>query len=258
MTNGHPIREDEFELFALGVIAGEECASIQAHIDACPECARKLAEARGRVALLSLAAPQQNPPAALKQRLLETIRAEKSLRAVPVRGTRPAPRWWNTIWAPAALALAIATVFLWISDRRLDRQLHQMRQATQTYQAQTQRDRELVQILTARDTMTVSLSPMPQVPKAWASLKYNPRMGLVCYTGDLPAPPPNKVYQMWIVPASGAAVSAGVFMPAAFNQGRVCVAKVPRNISCKAFAVTLEPAGGMPQPTGAKVLAGAL
>ncbi|HVB07396.1 MAG TPA: anti-sigma factor [Candidatus Acidoferrales bacterium] len=260
MTNDHPIREEEFELFALGVIAGEDCAAIQGHVDACQECAQKLAEARGRIALLALAVPEQNPPAMVKQRLLEKIREEKSERVAPVRvrETRPPERWWNTIWAPAALALAVATVFLWVSDRRLDRQLQHVQRVTQTYQAETQRERQIVKILTAQDTMSVSLAPMPQVPKAWASLKYNARMGVVCYTGALPAPPPNKEYQMWVVPMTGDPVSAGVFMPSAFSQGRLCVAKVPDNIPCKAFAVTIEPMGGMPHPTGPKVLIGAL
>lgn len=76
VTNGHPIREEDFELFALGGFASDEWAHIQAHIDSCPECTRKLAEARGRIALLPLAAPKQNPPAAVKRRLLEKIRAE--------------------------------------------------------------------------------------------------------------------------------------------------------------------------------------
>ncbi|MHB8525423.1 MAG: anti-sigma factor [Candidatus Acidiferrales bacterium] len=260
MTNGHPIREEELELFALGVIAGEDCAAIRAHVNTCPECARKLAEARGRIALLALAAPEQNPPSMVKQRLLEKIREEKSVGVAPVRirETRPSARWWNTIWAPAALALAVATVFLWVSDRRLDRQLQHIQGVTQSYQAETQREREIVKILTAQDTMSVSLAPMPQVPKAWASLKYNARMGVVCYTGALPAPPPNKEYQMWIVPMTGDPISAGVFMPSAFSQGRLCVAKVPGDIPCKAFAVTIEPMGGMPQPTGPKVLIGAL
>ncbi|HVB36555.1 MAG TPA: anti-sigma factor [Candidatus Acidoferrales bacterium] len=260
MTNGHPIRAEEFELFALGVFAGEERAPIQAHIDSCPECARKLAEARGRIALLAIAAPEQSPPSVVKQRLLEKVRAEKSSNAAPVRirGTRPAIRWWNTIWAPAALALAIATIFLWISDRRLDNQLQHIQQVTQTYQTQTEHAQALVNVLAAQDTVTVKLDATPSMPKAWGYVKYNPRMGMMCYSADLPEPPPNKVYQMWVVPATGNPVSAGVFMPAAAHGGHMPMAKVPPGIDCKWFCVTVEPKGGKPAPTGPKVLVGTL
>ena len=259
MTNGHPIRAEEFELFALGVFPGEERALIQAHIDSCPECARKLAEARGRIALLSLAAPQQSPPTLAKQRLLEKVRAEKSSTIAPVqvRETRPSAPWWNTIWAPAAVVLAIATIFLWISDRHLDQQLQQIQRATQIYQEQTQHAQALVNVLVAQDTVTVKLDATPAMPKARGSVKYNPRMGMMCYTADLPEPPPNMVYQMWAVPMTGNPVSAGIFMPAAAHNGQM-LAKVPTGMDCKWFCVTVEPKGGKSAPTGPKVLVGTL
>ncbi len=258
--NSHPIRAEEFELFALGVFPSEESAPIQAHIDACPECARKLAEARGRIALLALAAPSQNPPAVVKHRLLEKVRAEKSSTIAPIRirEARPPVRWWNTIWAPAALALAVATIFLWISDRRLGDQLQHIQQVTQTYQAQTEHAQALVSVLAAADTMTVRLNATPAMPKAWGYVKFNPRMGMMCYSADLPEPPPDKVYQMWAVPATGDPVSAGVFMPAAAHNGQMPVAKVPTGMDCKWFCVTVEPKGGKPTPTGPKVLVGTL
>jgi anti-sigma-K factor RskA len=260
----HPIHEEDLELLALGLLGGEECQNIRAHVSSCEECARKLAEARGRVALFSLAAPAQNPPPVVREGLLDKIRsaeipAEKPALADSAR-SRPLhvrAGWWNTIWVPATAVLAIATVLLWITDRRIDDQLRQLQQQTQTYEAQARHAQALVSILAAQDTKTVSLSPTPRVSTAWASVKYNSRMGMICYTGDLPAPPPHKEYQMWIVPMSGSPVSAGAFMPASFNQGRICMAKMPEGITCKSFAVTVEPMGGMPHPTGPMVLTGA-
>lgn len=264
MSAPHPIREEDLELLALGVLGGEECQEMRAHLLSCEECARRLAEARGRVALFSLAASSQDPPPVARERLLDKIRsveilAKKSGPAGPARSRplRVPARWWNSIWVPATAVLAIATVLLWITDRRIDDQLHQLQQQTQTYDAQARHAQALVSILAAQDTKTVSLAPSPRVPKAWARVKYNSRMGMVCYTGDLPAPPPHKEYQMWIVPMSGSPVSAGAFMPASFNQGRMCMAKMPEGIDCKSFAVTVEPMGGMPHPTGPMVLTGA-
>jgi anti-sigma-K factor RskA len=254
----HPISEQDLELLALGVLVGEDCQALRAHLASCAECSRHFAEAQGRVALFALTAPPQDPPASAKQRLLEKIHATLEHPSAPARVARPSARWWNTIWVPAAAVLAVATILFWINDRRLGNQLQQMRQTEQNFQAQMQHEQALVSFFSAQDTQAVSLAPKPTVPKdAWARVRYNSRLGMICYTGDLPAPPPNKEYQMWIVPMVGNPISAGAFMPASFSGGHMCMAKMPSGISCKAFGVTIEPMGGMPHPTGPVVLASA-
>lgn len=259
----HPIREEDLELLALGVIDGDECKNLRAHIASCVECAGNFAAAQGRVALFALAAPTQNPSLDTRKRLLEKVHAEKTSEAsVPIgkisppSTTHPAIRWWTSLWVPATAILAIATVLLWVNDRRMDDQLQKMRGTEQMFEQEMHRQRELVSLVTAGDTKVVSLSSTQKTSNDWARVSYNTRMGMVCYTGDLPAPPPNMEYQMWIVPMAGSPISAGPFMPESFNNGRECMAKMPGGISCKAFAVTIEPMGGMPHPTGPQVLSG--
>ncbi len=260
------IREEDLELLALGVIAGEECESFRAHISACAECSRNFATAQGRVALFALAAPPQDPRPAARENLLRKIHTEKvgatsisagethsenSAVAVPRRA-----RWWTSVWVPAAAILAVATILLWINNRRLDNQLQEMQTAEQKFEAQALQEKNLLAFFSAQDTEAVVLAPKPSVPKsAWARVKFNSRLGMVCYTGDLPAPPPHMEYQMWIVPMVGDPISAGAFMPASFNDGKMCMAKMPHGITCKDFGVTIEPMGGTPHPTGPVVLA---
>jgi anti-sigma-K factor RskA len=62
---------------------------------------------------------------------------------------------------------------------------------------------------------------------------------------------------MWLVPKVGVPISAGVFAPGAHGTRQLWTAEVPLNTELKAFAVTIEPAGGVAQPTGPKVLVGA-
>src|SRR5579862_7347332 len=83
MTNGHPTRDEDFDLLALGALEGDERRAIETHVASCADCARKLAEARGRVAMLSLAAPQVAPPAAVKQRLMAQVRGGAAAAAEP-------------------------------------------------------------------------------------------------------------------------------------------------------------------------------
>jgi anti-sigma-K factor RskA len=258
----HPIGEEDLELLALGVLGGEECQDLRAHIASCAECTGNLAAAQGRVALFALSAPPQNPSPSARERLLEKVLAEKieGTEILPekfaTRSGRPALRWWNSLWVPATALLAIATVLLWVNDRRINGQLQKMRATEQMFEVEMHHQRELVSFFAAGDTKAVSLAATTKMSSDWASLRYNTRMGMVCYTGDLPAPPPHKEYQMWIVPMVGSPISAGAFMPASFNNGRMCMAKMPEGISCKSFAVTLEPMGGMPHPTGPAVLSG--
>jgi anti-sigma-K factor RskA len=255
------IREEDLELLALGVLVPEESEPFRAHLASCADCSRKFAEAHGRVALFALAAPPQTPSANARENLLQKIRAKEvhpetsgSRAGIAPRPARS--RWWNSFWVPATAVLAIATILLWVNDRRLDQQLQQINQTEQDFQNKLQHEQALVSFFSAQDTQAVELNAKPTVPKsAWARVKYNSRLGMICYTGDLPAPPPNKEYQMWIVPMAGNPISAGAFMPASFSNGRMCMAKMPPGITCKDFGVTIEPMGGMPRPTGPVVLA---
>jgi anti-sigma-K factor RskA len=70
------------------------------------------------------------------------------------------------------------------------------------------------------------------------------------YIFDLPAPPSDKDYQLWYV-TKNAKISAAVFRPD--EQGRTVLKLTlpPEGLAeLAATAVTLEPRGGSPQPTG--------
>ena len=263
MTNGHPNREEDFELYALGALEGDEKREFEAHMASCSDCARKLAEARGRVALLALTAPQLEPSAAVKKRLMQQVRQERS-RFDPANAPGKAEReegyfgnWWAGILVPTTIVLAIISGVLWTENQNLDRRLAELRTDLQQQQQQFQESREVADLITARDTMIVPLAAQRGMPKGAAHVMYNEKMGMLMYEGELDAAPANKTYQLWLVPASGKPISAGVFTPAADKSSHFMM-KVPEGVKPAAFAVTLEPAGGEPQPTGPKVLVGAV
>lgn len=267
MTNGHPTREEDFDLYVLGALEGGEKQAIESHLAACAECARKVASARGRVAALSFAAPRVEPSAAVKERLLRRVREEAragspapSRQSAPSRAGSPvresaAPRWWTWILVPATVALALASFALWNQNKKLDRQLAEMRAAMQEQQKQLDYARTVAHLVEAKDTVTVALAPMPGMPQGAAHVMYNAQMGIVMYDGWISPPPEDKSYQLWVVPMRGAPISAGVFNPATSDAAH-WTSKLPQGVAVKSFAVTLEPAGGMPHPTGPMVLAG--
>ena len=76
-------------------------------------------------------------------------------------------------------------------------------------------------------------------------------------SGNIIGKTATQTYQLWLVPATGNPISAGIFQPGQAGADSSLTATVPAGTTAKAFAVTIEPAGGKPQPTGPKVLIGA-
>jgi anti-sigma-K factor RskA len=73
---------------------------------------------------------------------------------------------------------------------------------------------------------------------------------------NLPAAPPGKTYQLWVLTKQPAPISAGLFKPD--PQGRVAaVFETPPDLPQPiGMAVTIEPDGGVTAPTGDKYLVG--
>ena len=259
--NGHPTREEDFDLYALGALEGDEKRAIESHVAQCGACSRRLAEAQGRIALLALGAPRVEPSPGVKERLMNKVRSTaegRTARPVPVKPQRTGgffEQWGSAVLAPVAVALALAALFLWTENARLDRQLADLRATMQDQQKQLDYARVVAHLLEARDTITVSLAPMPGMANGAVKVMYNAKMGMLMYDGWIEPPPEDKSYQLWVVPMDGNPISVGVFNPATSDSAH-WLTKVPEGVPVKAFAITLEPAGGAPAPTGPKVLVG--
>ncbi len=258
--NGHPTRPEDFDLYALGVLEGDERAAIELHVPTCAACAAKLAEARGRIALLAFSAPRGEPAPAVKERLMRQIHTAPQAAGPqrtprePERAAGFFARWWTAVLIPVGVALAIATIFLWTENARLIRELTQQRDAMQHQQKQLDEALHAEALMEAKDTVHVSLASQPGMPKGDVRVMYNAKMGMAMYDGWVEPAPANKSYQLWLVPMEGKPISAGVIdRGGPINPWMV---KLPQGVAAKAFAVTLEPAGGMPQPTGPMVLVG--
>jgi anti-sigma-K factor RskA len=105
---------EEFEelsgAFALDAVTPAEREAAEAHLAVCAACSRRLQEFRAVVDLLPYSVQQVNPPASLKDRLLEAIRMESTpSQPVPINaGARPRPRRsWSTQLLAIAAVLAL-------------------------------------------------------------------------------------------------------------------------------------------------------
>jgi hypothetical protein len=152
----------------------------------------------------------------------------------------------------AAAALAFATFELAKSDLDRGRQIKQLQAEVAQDESSMQ---AMSQVTAAPDSAMIALLQQPGGPPGQAHVMYNARMGMGVYAGQLAPAPAGKSYQLWLVTATGTKVSAGLVN--VNQQAASVIMHLAPGLTAKAFAVTLEPEGGMPQPTGPMVLVGA-
>jgi len=265
--NSHPQFEEDLELYELGVLDGDDKAEIETHLAGCSECGAKLGMARRRLALLALAAPPSEPSAEVRSRILESFREKGSERrdeitSVPARPRFRAPVW---AWACAGVCLVLLVAAGWLAreNARLSRRLAELEQIRQQLDASNlnlrtsaARAQAVLDVLTGPQTIQVELSPAKARPLPHGKAFYNSSKGLLFYTTSLESLPSGRTYELWLIPAEGNPVDAGVFNTDAHGNGQVILPSLPQGLTAKTFAVTIEPEGGVPAPTGPMVLVG--
>lgn len=103
------------------------------------------------------------------------------------------------------------------------------------------------------NNQVVTLAGLEAAPSALAMVYWNPTTGDISLSVEgLPAPPEDKQYQLWAL-ADGKPIDAGVFD---LNDQPEAVHHMKKIDRAEAFAITLEPRGGMPAPTGAMYVLG--
>jgi anti-sigma-K factor RskA len=258
--------QETASLYALGALSQHEARAFEFHMDeGCEVCARELVRFERVLAGLGMGVPPIEPPASIRDRLAARLEQERPISSPPLRvhadqkGVSPPARPYLP-WLIAASVALIALVSV-IEHRRyqeVDRQ-QQMIAATRSEAAQLKAQldqqkgklQELEQIrdaLSAPESRVIFLSGQEPTPPTSATIVWDTKANQWLVTANLPQPPAGKIYQLWFVTAS-AKVSAGLIQPDSTGRG-FAVVQVPAEIGkIAAAAITLEPAGGSPQPT---------
>lgn len=212
----------------------------------------KLFDALGR------AVPQHVPPAALRARVL-------SIAAPSATAPRPrAQSAWPGLLAAAATLVAMVASYGWWSARtevsRLQGELAELQTETGTLRAvrddyeREQRDASrMAAIVGAGDVTRVTLAGLAPAGAARAHVYVSRTSGMFLVAEGLPELDANRVYQLWTI-VGGKPVSGGVFRREA--DGRAQLLAPPPPGAPEALAVTVEPSGGVPAPTGPQYLLG--
>ena len=263
MSAVHSTRHEELlPAYALGALDGEELRELETHLAAgCRECRAHLDLWQGDLEELAASVEPVTPSETTRRRVQRIAPT-----AAPIH-SRSLARWAVLV---AAASLLIAVWSGWRQARlgdelerlgaerdRLAREVSGLDQQLGLARADAQRMVESLAIVAspgARVTQLVGLGPSPG---ASGQAFENPERGgkAVVYAVDLPRLEPDKTYQLWSIGEDGKPVSAGTFEVDELGTGSVQVERVAP-AGTRVWAVTIEPSGGMPQPTGDMVLKG--
>lgn len=224
-------------------------------------CEATLRESEETLVRLAVEGPRVSPPAEARRALIERLQATAPRRE-PIA---PRSTWlmWAAGTAAAAIAVAaftagfVATRYearLGVMAREASRTRERLRQEQAALRAELAVYAGVVDLLRDPATRVVALRGLAPVPGAGARLVWNEARGGHLLVADLPPAPPGRTYALWTI-AAGAPRPAGLFQTDATGKGSHRVAPVAGGTPAEVFAVTLEPAGGVPSPTGPRVLA---
>ena len=250
-------REEIRELaavYALGGLDGEDRARFEALLQSGDaEATAALRDFERTLADLA-AESTEAPPPSVKARLMERIVAEG--RGELPRAVVTPFRWRRALWA-AALAAGIAAIAVGLSvSASYERRLDALAREAVVLKAESERARRLLAMLGDPGTDIVALSGREPAPAARARMIWNAPVGGLLVAAGLPPAPAGKAYQLWAIVGKSPPVSAGVFTVDAKGTGSLRVPPLTGVGKVDVFAVTLEPAGGLPAPSGQMYLAG--
>jgi len=244
--NSHETHETLAAMYAVGALDGDDLATFEAHLaTGCDQCATIVRESREALARLALADTPAVPPPDVKAALL--ARVATAARA------RPSRRGWLT-WAAATAAVVALAVMLasGVVASRYEAQLgHMARETAKERERLAALRTQVAALELLRDPATRVIELRSPSSSATARLIWNEKAGGYLITSNLPPAPEGKAYELWAL-GGPQPRPAGLFN--VDPEGRV-VQKLEPAGEAKGFAVTLEPATGVPAPTGPIVMA---
>ena len=256
----HEPFETQAGVYALGALDGEERSDFEQHLAAgCAACAATLRAHVETLADLARDVPPMIPPAHVKTDLLRRVAATVSPRRSPRRARL---RW---IAASAAAVVGVSAFVAGLVSSRYEARIGFLARETARIHADRERreaalrdrlalSQGAMDLLLDPATRVVALSGAGPIPDGLGRLVWHSERGGYLFVANVPPPPAGKVYELWTI-KDGQPKPAGVFTVDGSRRATHPVA--PTRSPVQVFAVTLEPEGGVPSPTGPIVLASA-
>lgn len=233
---------------ALGQLPPDEAARVDAHIAECAACRVEFDELVAAVAAVDIAAAPAaalEPHSASRDSLLAAARATPQERPEPLTAQPvPAPSRWLRMHQIALAVAAVSLMGMFLTLGTRDEQISSLERRLD--------DAKGEQIAVLRGATVSTLDTAGPFGDARAQVVLQKGAGVVAFR-RVPAPPAERVWQVWIVTSDDKITSLGIIdtaRKAAFLPiEKVKASKVER------FIVTAEPIGGSEGPTAEEQVA---
>lgn len=254
-------------VYAVGAVSDTERKRFERHLDDCPDCANEVRGLNETATQLGLVVAEAAPPQ-LKERVMAAV--AQTRQNPPLRdhrqpkaaaGQRPSGWMPRLVSAAAVIAIAVAAALGVLQARTQSRlstaqsQLHNAQ--SQLGQAQSQlgqahsrltrleAQRRLIEsVLGSRGARVVS-QRSPKGGLVTVVFSHSTKR-MVVTTADLPKLPAGQVYQLWFI---GKKIRSAGLLPTAGKAGLTPPVLATGLKVGDIAAMTIEPAGGSPQPT---------
>jgi anti-sigma-K factor RskA len=258
---GHEMFETLAVVCALGTLDGEDRATFESHLaEGCPRCETLLRESEETLVSLASSEPRALPPPTVRGALLDRL---------ATTAPRQAPTSWRRRlgWAVATTGAACAAAAMtggFVAGRyeaklgEMARQMAALHERVRHEEASLSAEladyRSITDLLRDPATRVVALHGAGPSPQAAGRVFWNTAAGGYVVVRDLPPPPAGKTYELWTI-AGGTPRAAGLLATDRSGQASRLIAPLDDRKPADVFAITLEPEGGVPTPTGPIVLA---
>ncbi len=265
------------ESYVLGITSQEETTQVEKLLSTHPEYQSQVDDIRESLEAFAWQHAVE-PPVAVREKVLGSIQELAAGKVIPMTGSsshnlsnqRPGLSVTKTLvssrnWVAAAAVIMVLSVvgniFLFKELKAsedlvatLESNNTQLAKNLEVNKASFMQARQEVAVLQNPGTKMMKLEGEPIAPTAFAMLYWNDsKRETYMANVQLPTAPSGKQYQIWAI-VDGKPVDAGLFDQATSMQ------KVKSITGASAYAISLEPEGGSPQPgpTGQVYLKGSL
>ncbi len=271
----HEEYKEMLSAHALAALDRQDELALKQHLSECTACRDELNRWNQTTAALTFVAEPAEPSPQVRAHILERIRAE-------ARGGQPLPREtnvspterrtiaganilpfdqaprniWRSIGSLGAIAavvvfatLLVSLIVLWQQNRAMKNELARLTTEMKKAHDELAVERAARELVSTPGARMAQLAGTKMAPGAHAMLAYDKTGHAMLMAKGLPVAPSGKAYQLWFI-VGNKPMPGKVFTTDSSGNGTVedQMPEVARDSAV--FAITLEPAGGMPSPTG--------
>ncbi len=253
--------EDQIALFALGLLTGYELRKIEEHLaTGCEICTALLEDSETVFTNLPYVLKDSPLSPELEDRILDKLDDIEERHGT--EGKSFLHDFWkglSPVWLNIGSAVAVAAIiFLFISTLTLQQRLSTQEKNMESLISSLEKEEQIMDYVKNPAVSVINLAgTMSELESTGRIFWDTGTSNAILMVSNVPELVPGQTYQFWVV-EDGEPHSMGTFTVNQNGEHMMEINCMPEEKGRIEFAVTLEPEGGMPEPTGATYLVGSL